>query len=235
MTVAGVEIRTLTSPTGMADVASVFQRVWGTDHPIVNAELLRAVAHAGGYVAAACRSGEMVGASFAFPARHRGVAALHSHVTGVVPGIQHRGIGRLLKQHQRAWAAEHGFEWITWTFDPLVRRNAWFNIAVLGASVTDYLVDFYGPMTDAINARDETDRVHVAWPTDPHPARPPAPPANAPAVATPDDIVDLRRTDPDAAARWRLRVRDELGGAIGRGGAVVGFNRAGEYLIHVPT
>ena len=31
----GPEIRTLDSAAGMADVASVFQRVWGTETPIV--------------------------------------------------------------------------------------------------------------------------------------------------------------------------------------------------------
>ena len=40
-----------------------------------------------------------------------------------------------MKLHQRAWAAASGLTWITWTFDPLVRRNAWFNIEVLGAHV----------------------------------------------------------------------------------------------------
>jgi predicted GNAT superfamily acetyltransferase len=232
MTQVGVEIRTLDSVAGTATVASVFERVWGGETATVSVELLRAVAHAGGYVAAAQLAGEVVGASFAFPARHHGATALHSHVTAVVPGTQHRGVGRAIKRHQRAWAAGHGFEWITWTFDPLVRRNAWFNIETLGATVTEYLVDFYGPMTDTINANDETDRLHVAWPTDPDAMRPsPATGGDVVSITTPDDIVDLRRSDPDTAATWRHRLRDELGGALGRGGTIVGFTRAGEYLV----
>jgi hypothetical protein len=68
-------------------------------------------------------------------------SALHSHVTGVVDSMRHAGVGRAIKLHQRDWAAERGLDWITWTFDPLVRRNAWFNIAILGADVHSYLPD----------------------------------------------------------------------------------------------
>ena len=50
--------------------------------------------------------------------------ALHSHITGVAPGGQHRGIGFALKLHQRAWALARAVPVIVWTFDPLVARNA---------------------------------------------------------------------------------------------------------------
>ena len=76
---------------------------------------------------------------------------------------QARGIGRALKAHQREWAFAREVGTITWTFDPLIARNAHFNLAVLGARVTDYLVDHYGDMGDAINSGDESDRLHVAW------------------------------------------------------------------------
>ena len=99
-----------------------------------------------------------------------------------------------------------------------VRRNAWFNLRVLGAEVQEYLVDFYGPIDDSINARDESDRLLVAWATTTAPRDTrrlgPTRSVGALAVATPDDIVALRRADPEAAARWRHRLRDELGGAL---------------------
>ena len=149
---AKLEIRLLTTAEEMAAVSTVFQQVWGSVTPLVGVELLRAISHSGGYVAAAVDSGNIVGASFGFLARHHGEPALHSHVTGILPGVQRAGVGRVMKNHQRAWAAEQGLAWVTWTFDPLVRRNAWFNIEVLRAEVAEYLVDFYGPMTDAVNA-----------------------------------------------------------------------------------
>jgi predicted GNAT superfamily acetyltransferase len=136
-----------------------------------------------------------------------------------------------VKLHQRAWAADRGLAWIVWTFDPLVRRNAWFNLAVLGARVDEYLVDFYGPIEDAVNAGDETDRLLVAWavPEEPPRAREP----HQVAVPTPEDVVALRRSDPAAAAEWRQRLRTELAGRLATGARVVGFTETGEYEVRL--
>jgi predicted GNAT superfamily acetyltransferase len=230
----GLEIRTLEAPDDMASVIAVLQQVWGPQTQIANVELLRAMAHSGGYVAGAYDQDRLVGASFGFLARHLGQPALHSHVTGIVPGLQHSGLGRSIKFHQRDWAAARDLAWITWTFDPLVRRNAWFNIEVLGAHVSEYLVDFYGPMTDSINAHDESDRLVLAWPTDPTAPRPAAPAGSTTAyVDTPVDIVVLRRTDPAEAMEWRRRLRKELGERIDSGAIVTGFTREGQYVLQV--
>ncbi|CAN5354307.1 hypothetical protein BH23ACT3_BH23ACT3_23290 [soil metagenome] len=231
MSETGLDIRTLDSAAEMSAVVTVFQQVWGTVTPLVGVEVLRAIAHSGGYVAGAFDSGNIIGASFGFLARHDGRPALHSHVTGILPGVQHSGVGRAMKNHQRSWAAAHELDWVTWTFDPLVRRNAWFNIEVLHAQVSDYLIDFYGPMTDAVNRQDETDRLLVAWPTDGTGVTVAPPGAVIAEIDTPDDIVKLRRTDPNEAAQWRRRVRQELGGRLAAGSSVVGFTREGAYLV----
>jgi predicted GNAT superfamily acetyltransferase len=232
MTEQTLEIRLLETADEMAPIVTMFQQVWGSVIPLVGVELLRAIGHSGGYVAGAFDSGRIVGASVGFLARHEGEDALHSHVTGILPGVTGSGIGRAMKNHQRAWAAEQGLKWVTWTFDPLVRRNAWFNIEVLRAHVADYLVDFYGPMTDSINARDESDRLMVAWPTDPTTMIVRTVPGELPIeVPTPEDIVVLRRTDPAAARDWRLHIREELGERMKRGAIVTGFTRAGSYIV----
>ena len=230
-----IEIRVLTSADEMAAVGTVFQQVWGSVTPLVETGLLCAIAHSGGYVIGAYDAHNIIGASFGFLGRYDGDEALHSHVTGILPGVQHTGVGRAIKLHQRAWAAARGIPWITWTFDPLVRRNAYFNIEVLGAHVAEYLVNFYGVMTDSINGIDESDRLLVAWPTDDSVDAPDAPTGTSVIeIATPDDIIKLRRTDPQAADEWRARVRSELGGALDRGGVVTGFTRAGAYQVAVP-
>jgi predicted GNAT superfamily acetyltransferase len=240
-----LDIRVLHDATEMRRLTTLFNQVWGTITPPVGVELLRAIQHAGGYVVATYLDDQVVGGSLGFLGRHEGAPSLHSHITGILPGLRRTGLGRAMKLHQRAWAVDHDLTWVTWTFDPLVRRNAWFNIDVLGAHVHEYLVDFYGPIDDAINAGDESDRLLVAWPTiesddagaagaDPGDAgaRPAvAEGAPAVAVATPDDIVVLRRTDRAAATAWRQRVRLELGGRLARGGRVAGFTREGEYLV----
>jgi predicted GNAT superfamily acetyltransferase len=232
---AGVDIRLLEDGDELRRLGAVFDQIWGASTAVVSGELLRAIAHAGGYVAAAYVDDDIVGGSLGFLARHRAEPALHSHVTGVVPGVRGTGLGRAIKLHQRGWAAECHLQWITWTFDPLVRRNAWFNLEVLGARVEEYLVDFYGPIDDSINAADESDRLLVAWsvaddraPTD---RETPDREEETIAVTTPADIVALRRTDPDEAAAWRLRVRRELSGPLAAGGRVVGFTPDGTYRV----
>ncbi len=231
-----IEIRILDSADEMTAVSTVFQQVWGSVTPLVESELLSAIAHSGGYVIGAYDAGHLIGASFGFLGRYGKELALHSHVTGILPGVQHSGVGRAIKEHQRAWAADQDIPWITWTFDPLVRRNAWFNIEVLHAHVADYIVNFYGVMSDSINGTDESDRLLVAWPTRGD-DEPPEIPAGTKIVEvdTPDDIVKLRRTDPFAAADWRLRMRAELGDAMAAGGTVVGFTREGAYRVAVPA
>ena len=129
MSESEVDIRAVDDPAEMQRMVTLFNQVWGTTTPLVGTELLRAVQHAGGYVAAAYLGDQVVGASLGFLGRHLDQPSLHSHVTGVLPGVRRTGLGRAMKLHQQAWAADHGLAWVTWTFDPLVRRNAWFNIA----------------------------------------------------------------------------------------------------------
>jgi predicted GNAT superfamily acetyltransferase len=233
-----IEVRTISTRNEFLDHDVLMQAVWGMPAPLVTVELLTAIAHSGGYVAAAFDRDLMVGASVGFLADHRGEQALHSHVTGVAESMRHAGVGRAIKLHQRAWAAERALPWITWTFDPLVRRNAWFNIAILGADVVAYLPSFYGTMTDAINAGDESDRLLMAWdvaaPLPTH-ARDGSSVHDLLLVPTPTDIVELRRSDVAAVARWRTETRAALTSALDAGHRVLGFTRDGNYMIGSST
>jgi predicted GNAT superfamily acetyltransferase len=194
-------------------------------------ELLLALSHAGNPVLGAFVEGVMVGASVAVAGvRDDGTVVLHSHMTGVLTAAQHMGVGRRLKQAQRRWAEARSISRIEWTFDPLVRRNGWFNLAVLGATAPEYLVNFYGRIADGINGDDETDRLVAVWRFDatwaPEPCR-----ADDVLVPTPPDIVALRRTDPDEARRWRLETRRMLAPRMSDGWTVVGMTDQGEYLL----
>jgi len=50
-----------------------------------------------------------------------------------------------------------------WTTDPLVRRNAYFNLTKLGVRAPEYLINVYGEMRDGINAGEESDRLLIRW------------------------------------------------------------------------
>lgn len=225
--VAVPEIREIITVEQTFAAAEVLRKVRGEEHPGMPANLLRALAHSGNYVVGVHDGEQMVGASVAFFAAP-GARSMHSHVTGVLDGHRAQGLGRALKQHQRAWALARDVGHITWTFDPLVARNAHFNLSVLGARVAEYLVDQYGAMDDELNRGDESDRLMATWAL--------AAPASAPreqdvvtSVEVPADIESLRRDDPAAALDWRYRVRDAFLGLLEDGLVVIGFDERG-YL-----
>ena len=240
---SAIEIQVLTNADDMVVLGEVFQQVWGSLTELVRLEMLMAVSHSGGYVVGAFDTsrrsenhpnGQIIGASVALLATHHGHPALHSHVTGILPGARSTGLGRAMKLHQQSWARERGLEWIVWTFDPLVRRNAWFNIAILGAEVHEYLPAFYGKMTDAINAGDESDRLLMAWSTMTDLDAPVRDGSGIDAhtlIPTPDDIIALRRTDPAAVAIWRTDNRAALQAVLAAGRPIIGFTRSGDYVV----
>ncbi|MET8153534.1 GNAT family N-acetyltransferase [Actinoplanes sp. NPDC005259] len=228
--------------------------IWQGDAegPLLTTELLRALAKSGNYVAGAYDGATPVGAAVAFfsaPANRE----LHSHITGVGPAGAGRGVGYALKLHQRAWALRQGATVISWTFDPLVARNAYFNLAKLGAVPAEYLPNFYGAMHDRINGDDDSDRLLVYWDLlapagRPCHARPDTAtvalrrgPDGGPLpgslhgqtvlVAVPEDVEALRRAAADVAGRWRVAVRDALTALLGDGLRFAGFDRAGWYVL----
>ena len=161
---AGVSVRELADLADLAEMVDLLSTIWGrTANPPVTIELLRAFTKAGNYVAGAFEGDRLVGACVGFfhaPAED----ALHSHIAGVASSATGRSVGFALKLHQRAWALLRGVSEIAWTFDPLVSRNAYFNLVKLAARPVEYLPNFYGPMSDTINgADDDSDRLLVRW------------------------------------------------------------------------
>ena len=79
-------------------------------------------------------------------------------MTAVLQEYRDKGVGYALKIDQWNWAKKKNYSYLSWTFDPLVRRNAKLNIAKLGVDISAYFPNFYGDMPDALNAGDESDR-----------------------------------------------------------------------------
>lgn len=166
---SGVGVAIAVSRSEQDAVRAVFDETWPTssEGTQVTPNLLHALVHSGSYASLAVdrSTGEPVGAALGFPGHTDSVPGrlyLHSHMAAVRPELRNRRIGTALKLHQRWWAMSQAIPVISWTFDPLVRRNAFLNVMRLGVEVRDYHPDFYGHMDDAINAGDRTDRL-VAW------------------------------------------------------------------------
>jgi predicted GNAT superfamily acetyltransferase len=181
----------------MRALERLFAEIWGRPgEPPIASGLLMALAHSGNYVAGVRVDGRVAGGLVGWlgglPPDH---LHLHSHILGVAGGSQARGVGFELKQHQRTWCLSRGVKSIEWTFDPLVRRNAYFNLNKLGAEAREYLVNFYGPMTDGINAGEESDRILISWRLD-------SPQAEDAAAGRPRDpsTEDLQNADSILAA-----------------------------------
>jgi predicted GNAT superfamily acetyltransferase len=257
------EIRELHELEDLRALAELLAVVWGRPgEPPISSDILKALVHSGNYISGAFSDGRLIGGLVGWlggDPRHE--LHMHSHILGVLPSDETRGLGFELKQHQRSWCLARGVNVMEWTTDPLVRRNAYFNLTKLGAEAPRYLVDFYGEMRDGINKGDESDRLLIRWRLDSkkaesaalrQPAEPYVEKSRADPIlstgpkgepvftaassrvllcATPADIVAMRRTDPAMAREWRMALRSALGGALDESYAITGATRGGWYVL----
>ena len=175
-------LRILETPEEIAAVEDLQRLVWpGSELDIVPAHLLLTVARNGGLVigavveesedhegAGAAQSAvQLVGAVFGFPGFYRtadGQRIKHcSHILAVHPAYRNQGIGFRLKRAQWQLVRQQGMDLITWTYDPLLSRNAYLNISRLGAVCSTYHREYYGVMRDGLNAGLPSDRFQVEW------------------------------------------------------------------------
>jgi predicted GNAT superfamily acetyltransferase len=233
-------IELVNDPQKAQQLAQLLAEVWGEKNSI-SVDVIIAVVHSGGYASLASSdlSGkkQTVGGSLALVGRHGN--KLHSHVTGIRSDLRNSGIGSALKQHQWAWAKENNFAAISWTFDPLVRRNAHFNLVSLGAKVVSYHRDFYGELDDVINSGDNTDRLVVerqvaGCDIAPH-AETVTSDDGEELIETPQDIVALRQSgvsaDQALVRKARLAQREKFESAFAASKFVRGFTADGSYVI----
>jgi predicted GNAT superfamily acetyltransferase len=161
---AGVLVREAKGRDELAEVCDLLAGIW-RERPEDRAQtpvMLRAFSYSGNYVGIAVHERVMLAACVGFFGL-ADVWELHSHIAGVAAHARGRSVGYALKLHQRAWALSRGVDAVSWTFDPLIRRNAYFNLCKLGACARDYVQDFYGAMSDGINDGDHSDRIVVQW------------------------------------------------------------------------
>ena len=141
---------------------------WGfTPEDIIPAHSIAAIIKSGGIVLGAfirqLNGDQLIGFALGWTGLRGGRPYHYSDMLAVLPEYQEQGIGRNLKLAQRESALEQGLELMSWTYDPLVARNAWFNIVKLGCIVREYVVNLYGDVQSATHAGLPTDRFSTEW------------------------------------------------------------------------
>lgn len=246
-----IEIRTLRSNEDCQAAADFQREIWGTDYvDIVPGTLLHVVDYVGGLAAGAFeKSGELVGFVFGMNGIRDGDLVHWSHMLGVRESARNSGLGRMLKEYQRTTLRDIGVKRIYWTFDPLMSKNAYFNINRLGAEIVEYVPDMYGRTSSPLHLGLPTDRLIACLPTSPREGVPRAvPDARTPVLTAfpklddhtvsvrdhapetalieiPPDILDVLARSPGTAQTWRLAVRDHFQWALAHGYTVTGVHR----------
>ena len=140
------------------------KEVWNfSDADLVPLRMFVVAEKVGGQVIAAFAENEMVGFALSVPGFRAGHSYLHSHMLAVRKQYQNAGLGRRLKLLQREDALARGFDLIEWTFDPLEIKNAYLNIAKLGAIARRYTMNQYGLSSSPLQGGLPTDRMVAEW------------------------------------------------------------------------
>lgn len=187
----GYSCRELTTYPEFREAAALYARVfeYSGDEYALNSNLLSALTRNGGSAVGAFTPDErLIGFAYGFAGCDANEVNYHySQAAAVDSAHQGRGVGQALKLAQREVALRWGQRTMRWTFDPLLARNAHFNLSSLGAVGIAFERDYY--------ARPDTDRLVVSWDLA-APGGGRSEPTGAPVVSRAD---------------WGQEVRDDLG------------------------
>ncbi len=194
-------------------------------------------------------SGELLGFVFGVSGVRDGELVHWSHMLGVRESARNLGLGRMLKEHQRAALAKLGIRRVFWSFDPLMAKNAYFNFNRLGASVVEYVPDMYGTTASPLHLGLPTDRIVVTTSTSAveadvthretascrcclhSRARETTSSRGRIGVRRPSssrfrpDILEITRRSLTTARQWRLAVREHFRWALANGYDIVSVRR----------
>ena len=246
----GIVIRDCATLEEYLECVAIQEETWGRGFSErVPAAILRVTQRVGGITAAAFDArGRMLGFVFGITGLQDRELVHWSDMLAVRPEARGRGLGERLKQYQRQRVCALGVRRMMWTFDPLVSRNAHFNINRLGALPVEYAENMYGTTRSELHGVLPTDRFIVSWdceenptPRDGHDAHLDGqllnPVSNGtPSVATlnnarsvrvqiPDDVQPIIQNHPALATRWREVTRKLFSDSLAAGYRVTDFVR----------
>jgi predicted GNAT superfamily acetyltransferase len=253
----GVTLRRLETIEEYEDAVALQDEIWGAGFSDrVPSAILRVAQKVGGVSAGAFEeSGRMLGFVFGLTGVRNGRLVHWSDMLAVREDARGRHLGDRLKYYQRDLVRAVGVETMLWTFDPLVARNAHFNLNRLGARVAEYVPNLYGITGSVLHGGLPTDRFIVEWdlttarsaPANGVSPRSPVAASGAPVVnlsagehvglidplpdaprvriQIPHDIELVLVLGADTALEWRLSTRDAFLHYLERGYRVAGFDR----------
>jgi len=247
------DLATLDEYTACVDLQ---EETWGRGFSErVPGAILRVSQKIGGVTAGAFDgNGRMIGFVFGMTGIREGKPAHWSDMLAVREEARGRHIGDRLKHFQRERVQKLGVETMLWTADPLVARNAHFNINRLGARPVEYVENIYGANTGStLHGELPTDRLVISWAlskpyspsstldaegpgdcalplanplgSDGRPAFDPEAVGPAVRVQVPHDLTVVQRDSVNDAMYWRLAVRGAFNALHASGHTVTRFVR----------
>jgi predicted GNAT superfamily acetyltransferase len=159
--------RALTTPEDYHACVGLQREIWGAAFEIVPAAMLQVSVEVGGIAAGAFDDAARL-AGFVFGLTGPGPRStiVHwSHILGVRPDLRNAGLGRTLKEFQRYELTRRNIGEMYWTYDPLIAKNAHFNLNVLGARVERFVPNMYGKTSSPLHHGLPTDRFVVVTDT----------------------------------------------------------------------
>ena len=175
-----ITFRDLHTLDEFADVVRLEREIWGSAYDdVVPVPILAVSVHSGGILIGAfdeerdrphaaprtphAAPSTMIGFVYSLPGIKDGKPTQWSHMAGVVPEYQSRGLGFQLKRLQRERVLAAGLDLVQWTYDPLQAMNAHLNFAKLGGVCDEYAVNIYGTSSSPLHGGNPTDRFVVDW------------------------------------------------------------------------
>lgn len=246
-------IRPLTSLAEYAECVAMQKQIWGEEYDAVPSAVLQISTHVGGITAGAFdENDQLVGFVFGLTGPDESKLIHWSHMLGVRGSRQNAGVGRQLKEYQRKELARRHIGEMYWTYDPLIAKNAHFNLNILGVRVVRFVPNQYGISESPLHHGLPTDRFVVVCDTarEPHevsreldasdahtPMLTASPQAGDPVLAAggkpaprvrieiPTDFAQLLLDAPASAERWHAATREYLLWAFSHDYTVTGFRR----------
>jgi len=161
-----IDIRPMTAHAEFFECVRMQKETWGYETVEIVPPILLIVANKIGGLAAGAfdAANNMVGFVLSFAGFYNGKTINWSKMMAVRKDYRDRGLGRRLKLYQRAHLLAHGIDYIYWTYDPLVARNAHLNMNKLGVIVHEYAVKMYPDETGStLQQGMPLDRFIVEW------------------------------------------------------------------------